>query len=106
MGKEKRVVNSAPVSVSKDLQDEVTEFLNSRQADRMRLKGMLMMHNLLGLASLAGEIGRECQKYGFKSLVEATAKIEAAAKKSDFAACMALVSNYEEQTINLKVEYG
>jgi len=99
------MANPTPLSVSKDLQNEVTTFLNSRMADRMRLKGMLMMHNLPGLANLAVEIGKECQKYGFKSLVEATVKIETAAKKGDFAACIALVSNYEEQTINLKVEY-
>ncbi len=100
------MANSAPVKASKNLQDEITEFLSSRQADRMRFKGMLMMRNLPGLATLAIEVGKECQKYGFMSLVEVTANIEAAATKGDFAACMALVSNYEEQTINLKVEYN
>lgn len=94
-----------PVKINKKLQDEVAVFLSNRHGDGMRLKGMLMMQNLAGLQTVSAEVAKECQKYGFNVLADLLIQTVAAAKKGDVAACMALVSEYEVQSANLKVEY-
>lgn len=96
---------SATVKIPKHLEAEVSLFLSQRQSYGMRLKGLLMMRNLQGLAELVGEIHQITLKMGITPLAELSKQIEASAQKGDMNACMALVGEYEQRADHLAVEF-
>ncbi len=88
------------VEVDPDLIDLIPDFLTRKRADLQTLKGALESGDLTTIASLGHKIKGEGGSFGFDTMSEIGAALEASAKKGDRASAQQLVTdlfNYLEK---------
>lgn len=106
MDQEWKKLQRVTVEVDPDLIDLIPDFLTRKRVDLQTLKGALESGDLTTIASLGHKIKGEGGSFGFDTMSEIGAALEASAKKGDRASTRQLVTDLSEYLEKIEVVEG